>query len=132
GVSYNLLLSRHRHAVPGREPEQRTLVGGEAGTGMALDNPGDCLGKPLFAEEVRTCLGVQDGMGPAPSDIMEHRTFFHKTGIHLRVVPGIVACALPYSPAVGYNFRAAPCLVQKIFERSPVRHGRATFLSLLS
>jgi hypothetical protein len=71
---------------------------------------------------------MADIMGPAPADIMEHRTPFNKGKINIGMVCCIFAGTVPHCPAVGNDFCAAPGIKQQVFAGFFLffRHGQAT------
>jgi hypothetical protein len=71
---------------------------------------------------------VADIVGPAPADIVEHCTLFDKIKIDFRVVGCIPAGTIPYCPAVGNDFCAAPGIAQQVLTGFFLffRHGQAT------
>jgi hypothetical protein len=95
---------------------------------MAFHNAGKILAQPTFPDKVRPALGMADIMGPAPADIMEHCTLFHKLKNDIGVACCVFAGTVPDCPAVGNDFCAAPGIVQQVlagfFLR--IRHDQAT------
>jgi hypothetical protein len=95
---------------------------------MAFHDPGKVFAKPHRANKVSPALGMADTMGPAPADIMEHCSLFHEMKIDFRISGCIPAGTVPYCPAVGNDFCAAPGITQQILIVFFLffRHGRAT------
>jgi hypothetical protein len=128
GVRDDFFFRCHRHTVTGRKSQKRAFVRGEAGSGVAFNNAGKTLAKPAFPQKIRPALRMADVMGPAPADIMEHGSLFHEVEIMQGVVCCIFTGTVPYCPAVGNNFCAAPGFTQQILARSFLffRHSQAT------
>jgi len=116
------------NAVAGGQSEQRAFVRGETGPGMAFHDAGKVFAKTPFTNEISATLGMADIMGPAPADIMEHRTPLNKGKIDIGILGCIFAGTVPHRPAVGNDFCAAPGIKQQVFAGFFLffRHDQAT------
>jgi hypothetical protein len=85
---------------------------------MALNNAGNLLADPDLAQMVCPLLCMENCMGFAPANIMEHCPFIDQHGRNKRITPGIFKGNIPYSPAMQDDFFTAPCLTQQIFRIS--------------
>jgi hypothetical protein len=95
---------------------------------MAFNDAGNIFTKSLPADKIRPALRMADVMGPAPADIMEHGTLFHEMKIDTGIVHCIPAGTVPYCPAVGDDFCAAPGIPQQDLAAFLIyiMHGQAT------
>jgi hypothetical protein len=95
---------------------------------MAFHNAGKVLAKAAFPQQVSPALCMADIMGPAPADIVEHRTLFNKMKIDIGIMCCIIAGTVPHGPAMGNDFCAAPGIAQHLLAAFflLVRHGQAT------
>ena len=127
-MGHDLFFGSQRNTVAGREAKKRALIGCQAGTGVAFNNAGQLLLHAHRPQDVRTTLGMPDSVGPAPADIMEHGSLFHKEKMHIRVFLCIGAGTIPDSPAVGYDLCTAPGIVQESLagKGNCIRHGPAS------
>jgi hypothetical protein len=127
GMGNDLLFRGCGYAVAGLESEKGALVRSQPGTGVALDNPGECLGIPHLPEKVGPPLGMVDGMGTAAAKVMEHGSLFNKRKIGCGIVPRIFEGTIGHCPAMGYHFCAAPRVLEQLLVSFPcaIRHGPA-------
>jgi hypothetical protein len=128
GMRDDLLFRCPGNTIAGIQPQQRAFVRGETGPGMAFHDTGKVFAKTPFAYEICPALGMTDIMGQAPADIMEHRTPFNTGKIDIGIMFCISAGTVPYCPAVGNDFCAAPGVFQQVFAGYFLffRHGQAT------
>jgi hypothetical protein len=124
----DLFFHCHGYAVAGRQSKERTFISSETSTGVTFNNAGDLLAKTPCTYKIGPALGMTDIMGPAPADIMEHRTLFHEMKIDTGIMRRIPAGTVPYCMAVGNDFCAAPGIKQQAFAGFFLffRHGQAT------
>jgi hypothetical protein len=95
---------------------------------MTFHDAGDLFAKSHRAYKVSPALRMTDIVGPAPADIVEHRSLFHEMKIDTGMVCCIPAGTIPYCPAVSNDFCAAPGSKQQVLTGFflGIRHGQAT------
>lgn len=125
----DLLFGCPGHAVTGRQSQERAFVRRETGTRVTFDDAGKLFAQPPFTNKISPALGVPDIVGPAPADIMEHRSLFHEMKTDAGLTGCIPAGTVPDCPRVGDNPNAAPGVAQQVLAPffPGFRHGPATF-----
>jgi hypothetical protein len=96
---------------------------------MAFNDAGDIFTKTHQAYKISPALRMAVILGPAPADIVKHCAMFQEIKIDIGIVCGIPAGTVPYCPAVGDDFCAAPGIPQQVLAGFFwfFRHGQATF-----
>jgi hypothetical protein len=71
---------------------------------------------------------MADVVGPAPADVVEHGTLSDEMKIGIGIMCCIIAGTIPYCPAMGNDFCAAPGIAQQVLAGFflCIRHGQAT------